>query len=181
MADVESSSAQIGSVLEVIRSIAEQTNMLALNAAIEAARAGEQGRGFAVVADEVRTLAARTSDSTGNIEQMIRQLQESTHRVVATMRSGSAVSAKAVAHAGEAENALTHIGTVTSRISEMNLQTASAAEEQSAVAEEINRNVTAISDETHQTAAGARQTAEASGQLAEMAARLNELVAFFKT
>ncbi|EIC23552.1 methyl-accepting chemotaxis protein [Thiorhodovibrio frisius] len=181
MADVESSSAEIGSVLEVIRSIADQTNLLALNAAIEAARAGEQGRGFAVVADEVRTLAARTSDSTTNIEHMIHQLQDSTRRVVATMQSGNEASTKAVAHAGEAGNALHNIGTATSRISEMNMQTASAAEEQSAVAEEINRNITGISDETHQTANGARQTAEASGQLAEMAARLSELVAFFKT
>ncbi|GAB6043902.1 hypothetical protein JCM17961_45840 [Endothiovibrio diazotrophicus] len=180
MAEVERNSGEIGSVLEVIRGIAEQTNLLALNAAIEAARAGDQGRGFAVVADEVRTLASRTQDSTADIEAMILSLQEATRRAAATMTRSAELSATAVEHANEAGGALRNIDAATVRINDMNLQSASATEEQAAVAEEINRSITAISEENRQTALGARQTAEASEQLAEMATRLNDLVTRFK-
>ena len=177
---LEEDSESIGSVLDVIRGIAEQTNLLALNAAIEAARAGEQGRGFAVVADEVRTLASRTQDSTQEIQTMIEKLQQGSRNAVKVMDDGMEQTEKTVSQAAEAGATLEAITSAVDHITSMNEQIASAAEEQSSVAEEINRNVVNVRDIAENTAGNANKTAENSSVLNGVASQLQGLVAEFK-
>ncbi|WP_371858100.1 methyl-accepting chemotaxis protein [Pseudomonas jinjuensis] len=178
--DLAERSEQIGQVLEVICSIAEQTNLLALNAAIEAARAGEQGRGFAVVADEVRGLARRTQSSVEEIRQVIDNLQVGTREVAQAMHGSHDQAQENVSQVQQAVQALQRIATSINLISEMNLQIASAAEEQSSVAEEINRNIEAIRDVTHSLSGQAEQSAQVSHRLNEMADYQRQLIQRFR-
>uniref|UniRef100_UPI00389AFED0 methyl-accepting chemotaxis protein n=1 Tax=Pseudomonas laurentiana TaxID=2364649 RepID=UPI00389AFED0 len=177
---LSASSEQIGSVLEVIRGIAEQTNLLALNAAIEAARAGEAGRGFAVVADEVRNLARRTQESVEEIRQVIEGLQTGTRDVVASMHSSHQQAQGSVAQVEQAVAALRRIGDAVTVISDMNLQIASAAEEQSSVAEEINRNVATIRDVTESLSGRADESAQVSQALNRLANQQQSLMEHFR-
>jgi len=177
---LETDSENIGSVLDVIRGIAEQTNLLALNAAIEAARAGEQGRGFAVVADEVRTLASRTQESTQEIQTMIERLQHGAHDAVDVMMSSQKRTGETVQHSNDAGSALNSISSSVARINDMNLQIASAAEEQSSVAEEINQNIVRITDIATDAAGSMQQIADSSDELASLSAHLDQLVGSFK-
>ncbi|WP_412460013.1 methyl-accepting chemotaxis protein [Pseudomonas sp. SC11] len=173
-------SEKIGSVLEVIRSIAEQTNLLALNAAIEAARAGEAGRGFAVVADEVRNLARRTQESVEETRQVIESLQAGTREVVGAMDSSHRQAQGGVEQVGHAVSALRRIGEAVTVISDMNLQIASAAEEQSAVAEEITGNVATIRDVTESLSGQANESARVSQSLNSLANQQQALMDQFR-
>lgn len=169
----------ISKVLDVIRSIAEQTNLLALNAAIEAARAGEAGRGFAVVADEVRALAHRTQQSTQEIEQMVSGIQQGTDKAVNAMQTSNSRARSTLDVAKAAGQALEEITAAISQINERNLVIASASEEQAQVAREVDRNLVNIRDLSMQSSAGANQTSAASQELSRLAVDLNTLVARF--
>ncbi|WP_404940738.1 MULTISPECIES: methyl-accepting chemotaxis protein [Pseudomonas syringae group] len=170
----------ITKVLDVIRGIAEQTNLLALNAAIEAARAGEQGRGFAVVADEVRALAHRTQASTGEIEAMIKVVRAGADEAVQSMGKSQSMAQRTQSLAAEAGLALERISAGVSEINERNLVIASAAEEQAQVAREVDRNLVNIQDLSTQTSAGANQTNASSQELSRLAISFNTLVGKFK-
>ncbi|MDP9516822.1 methyl-accepting chemotaxis protein [Pseudomonas protegens] len=178
--ELANESRDIGKVLDVIRGLADQTNLLALNAAIEAARAGEAGRGFAVVADEVRALAHRTQQSTSEIERMIGSIQSGTEQAVESMRNSTERADSTLNIARSAGQSLDTINSAINEINERNLVIASAAEEQAQVAREVDRNLVNIRDLSVQSTTGANQTRSASSELSILAADLNNLVTRFQ-
>lgn len=180
MGKLKLESDKIGGVLDVIKSVSQQTNLLALNAAIEAARAGEAGRGFAVVADEVRGLAQRTQESTEEIEVLIAALQSGTQQVVMTLDASRTLTDSSVELSRQAGSALGHITRTVSTIQAMNQQIAAAGEEQSSVAEQINRSVLNVRDVSEQTAASSEETAASSIELARLGVQLQEMVGKFR-
>jgi methyl-accepting chemotaxis protein len=177
---LENEAQEVGTVLEVIRGIAEQTNLLALNAAIEAARAGEQGRGFAVVADEVRTLASRTRQSTDEIREIIERLQVGASNAVSVMDEAHDKARLSVERAESAGESLSQITKAVSAITEMTVQIATAAEEQSVVTDEISKNVTDISSASDRNAQVSQEATVASGLLSEHAEELDQIVKSFR-
>lgn len=177
---LEIAASNIESILQVINEIAEQTNLLALNAAIEAARAGDSGRGFAVVADEVRTLAQRTQESTTEIKVKIDELQKGAQNVSDAMQHSQSGVNASVEHAEQASQSLEQIRVTVATISDMNLQIATAAEEQSLVSEEINQNTNRIKDACDQVASIASNTEQGMTEQASCVSRQDELLKQFK-
>lgn len=180
LSDLETDIGNIGAIVDVIRGITEQTNLLALNAAIEAARAGEHGRGFAVVADEVRTLAARTQSSTHEIEEMVGRLQHGANAAVSVMNEGRERAKTSVEKAACAGVALDSITAMITKMDEMSAAISSAANEQSTVAEDINRGIVNISQVAEHTAEGARETTSAVDTMSALSAQLQEAASKFK-